>query len=230
MTQSTYLKTPRSAGPELKLGWLKAVCSELREIDGATRPNPAFDAGIRARLRRGLDRPTAAHADARLIGFLRDAGLDPEKQEHVLPFQLVCAVYAWHPHPRAKEIDAEGPWARRGSFGQVCRAIAIEKESKSNTEGKRARSVDTQNNTFTPRFERLVHCRTLEKMFVPIRSIIKMLVSSGSESPIDFDILLDDLCAWESDWARDHGPRMRWMLDYWREDSAPKENPEATPT
>jgi CRISPR type I-E-associated protein CasB/Cse2 len=129
---------------------------------------------------------------------------------------MVCAIYAWHPHALIRENDSSPPSRRRSSFGQVCRAIAIEQEAKAT--GARPSAVDPQNNTFTARFERLVQCRKLDKMFVPMRAIVKLLASSGSETPIDFYQLLRDLHSWESSWSRENGARMKWMLDYWRAD------------
>jgi CRISPR type I-E-associated protein CasB/Cse2 len=228
MKTNQDIDSQRAKAPVLNLGWLRAVCSEQIGEPGNSRQNPAFDAGVRARLRRGLERTTATHEDGALIGYLVKAGLDTGLPYQILPFQMTCAIYAWHPHALDDQVpDAEPLW-QRGSFGTVCRSIAIERETM--VSGHRPAAVDPQKNTFTPRFERLVHCRKLERMLVPLRSIVKMLVSSGMATPLSYRQLLRDLLSWEPTWPHDRGSRMRWMLDYWSEDRTIRQETEPEST
>lgn len=224
MENRQLLQEPRKDAPELNIKWLRAVCTELMPNDsGELRANPAFNAGVRTRLRRGLDRPAAVHSEASLIGYLAKAGLDTERPYQIMPFQIACAVFAWHPHAHEFLPNDADTVRKSVSFGTLCRIMAIERATRPGDKSPRAVDPMDSKFTITPRFERLVQCRKLEKMIVPMRSILKMLAASGMEIPISFRRLLRDLLAWEQTWSSDRGVRMRWMREYWWEDRSPSE-------
>ena len=194
--------TPES---KLRLEWLKATCCAL--LPGG-QPNPAFNAGVRVRLRRGFDH--LDDGDTALFGLLVQAGWRTDEPEARVPYQIVAGLFAWHPKPSTD---------RASSFGHVCRRLALQKQLESNRRG-----VDPDKNTFTPRFERLLSCRRPDQMAQPLRGIVRMLATSEDPITIHFQRLLIDLLRWERAWRGGNGPRQMWARDYWWQPRDPKED------
>ncbi len=209
---------------KLNSAWLESVCCEFSH-EGRT-PNPYFNPGIRARLRRGLERPEQ-ESNQLLTGYLSRAGwsADSPLSSHI-PYQITCSVFAWHPHAWHPPEEKSEKWKRPPNLGSLCRLIAMKRQEKPNSNLSDPTCVSIENNSFTPRFERILSCRRPVQMIPHLRAVVRLLSPVSPPPLLDFNGLLKDLSWWQNDWADEKGPRLRWAREYWREtETVTKEEP-----